>query len=85
MKDLMERPGRFRIIQVGVLKGTKVGHLAPPPTKVPKLMADLFEFLKKDKETPWLIKACVFHYELEFIHPLMMEMAEWVDFGSNCC
>lgn len=43
--------------------------MAPPAKQVPKLMGDLFTFLTQDKETPWLIKACVFHYELEFIHP----------------
>ena len=32
-------------------------------------MTQLFEFLKKDKETSYLLKACIFHYELEFIHP----------------
>ncbi|ODS22657.1 hypothetical protein AB835_12990 [Candidatus Endobugula sertula] len=33
------------------------------------LMKDLFQFLKKEKETHPLIKSCVFHYELMFIHP----------------
>ena len=69
MKGLVGGPGKYRSTQVGVLKGTKVSHLAPPHRQVPKLMAKLFEVLKKDRETPWLIKACVFHYELEFIHP----------------
>ena len=31
-------------------------------------MEDLFAFLKKDDLHP-LIRSCVFHYELEFIHP----------------
>jgi len=41
----------------------------PPANRVPKLMADLFSFIKTKDSLPWLIKACVFHYELEFIHP----------------
>jgi Fic family protein len=33
------------------------------------LIHQLFAFLRKDYETPPLIRAVVFHYELEFIHP----------------
>jgi Fic family protein len=33
-------------------------------------MKDLFEYLKDDKELT-LIKSCVFHYEMEFIHPFI--------------
>src|SRR5215217_1048197 len=33
-------------------------------------MTDLFEY-SKDKSELALIKSCVFHYELEFIHPFM--------------
>jgi len=69
MKDLIPNAGKYRSTAVGVLKGTQVSHMAPSAKQVPALMAKLFEFLVKDKETPWLIKACVFHYELEFIHP----------------
>ena len=69
MSDLIEKPGQYRLRQVGVFKGTKVSHVAPPAKQVPALMTNLFNFLKTDDETPWLIKACVFHYELEFIHP----------------
>lgn len=69
LKDLVKNAGRYRSGAVGVFKGTKVSHVAPPAKQVPNLMKDLFIFLDKNKETPWLIKACVFHYELEFIHP----------------
>ena len=31
-------------------------------------MSDFFKFIK-DKETHLLIRGCMFHYELEFIHP----------------
>ena len=33
-------------------------------------MANLFDFLNHNKDLTWLLKACIFHYELEFIHPL---------------
>jgi Fic family protein len=69
MQDLVERPGFYRSTQVGVLKGSKVSHVAPPHRQVARLMKNLFDFLREDKQTLWLIKACVFHYELEFIHP----------------
>lgn len=69
MKDLVKGAGKYRQTQVGVFKGTKVSHVAPPAKQIPRLMADLFAFLRYDLETPWLIKACIFHYELEFIHP----------------
>ena len=55
-------------LNVGIFKGSKVSHVAPPADNVPYLMKDLFEFLKKDKNHA-LIKSAVFHYELEFIHP----------------
>ena len=69
LKNLIKQSGKYRSTQVGVFKGTKVSHMAPPAKQVPLLMQELFKFLNKDRETPWLIKACVFHYELEFIHP----------------
>jgi Fic family protein len=51
------------------MKGKTISHIAPQAKMVPALMKSLFAFLKGNKEIPMLIKACVFHYELEFIHP----------------
>lgn len=68
MNGLVDQPGKFRTKAVGIVKGKKLAHLAPPATQVKPLLNNLFEYLKKDKEIP-LIKSCVFHYELEFIHP----------------
>lgn len=70
MTGLMENPGKYRTRGVGVVKGSQVAHLAPPAENVPGLMKDLFRYLKEDKELD-LIKSCVFHYELEFIHPFL--------------
>jgi len=69
MKDLAQDGGRYRLGAVGILKGHHVSHLAPPAKRVPELMENLFNFLKSKSELHALIRACVFHYELEFIHP----------------
>lgn len=70
MTKLVDDSGSFRKKGVGIVKGSKVKHLAPPAENVPHLMKDLFEYLKKDEEII-LIKSCVFHYEMEFIHPFV--------------
>ena len=70
MKDLVENAGKFRTKNVGIVKGSKVEHLAPGGTMVKGLMNDLFKYLKNDKELI-LIKSCVFYYEFEFIHPFI--------------
>jgi Fic family protein len=69
MRDLAEDAGRYRRGNVGVMVGSRVAHMAPPAKRVAALMDNLFDFLKRDATTPALVKACVFHYELEFIHP----------------
>jgi Fic family protein len=69
MSGLMPDAGKYRTTNVGIIKGSKVGHVAPKPKFVPKLMSELFAFLKHDDEIPVLVRACLFHYELEFIHP----------------
>jgi len=70
MKDLILDAGKYRKQGVGIVKGTKVAHIAPPYENVPFLMNDLFEYLK-NKDELTLIKSCVFHYEMEFIHPFL--------------
>ncbi|MEQ9403372.1 MAG: Fic family protein [Cyclobacteriaceae bacterium] len=68
MDGLTEKPGAFRKEGVGIVKGSKIEHLAPPAENVHNLMNNLFNYLKNEDEIP-LIKSCVFHYEMEFIHP----------------
>ncbi|MBC5837434.1 Fic family protein [Flavobacterium muglaense] len=70
MTGLMGNPGRYRNKGVGIVKGNKVEHVAPPHANVPFLMNDLFDYLK-DNDELILIKSCVFHYEMEFIHPFL--------------
>lgn len=68
-KGLVDRPGKWRNCNVGVVgPGGEVYHMAPQWSLVPGLMADLFRWLN-ETEAPMLIKSCVFHYEFEFIHP----------------
>jgi len=68
MKGLVDNPGQYRSGSVGVKKGESVVHIAPPAHMVNPLVSELFRFIGK-LETHPLIKSCIFHYELEYIHP----------------
>jgi Fic family protein len=68
MNEMLKTAGNFRKVNVGVGGENGVSHIAPQPDLVPKLMVDLFSWLRDSDEHP-LIKSCVFHYEFEFIHP----------------
>ncbi len=70
LQKLIKDSGTYRKQSVGIVKGSKVEHIAPPFENVPYLMKDLFEYLKDENEIT-LIKSCVFHYEMEFIHPFI--------------
>jgi Fic family protein len=70
MNSLIKDAGKYRKQGVGVVKGSKVEHVAPPYQNVPFLMKDLFTYLKKSDEID-LVKSCVFYYEMEFIHPFI--------------
>ena len=65
----IEDNGKYRNHAEGVFDGDKVIFVAPPAEMVPQLMNDLFYWLNADKDVPMLIKSCVFHYEMVFIHP----------------
>lgn len=62
--------GRFRNHGEAVYDGNTQIFMAPPHTLVPTLMDNLFNWMKKAKETvnP-LILSSIFHYEFIFIHP----------------
>ncbi len=70
MKGLIDDEGKLRTKNVGIIKGSKVAHVAPSGDMVKGLLNDLFGYLKQDKDV-LLIKSCVFHYEFEFIHPFL--------------
>lgn len=70
MDGLIENPGKYRNQGVGIFQGSRIAHIAPPAENVTYLMNDLFGFLKRNEDLT-LIKSCVFHYEMEFIHPFL--------------
>ena len=70
MNGLIENAGAYRKKSVGIVHGKEIAHIAPPAGNVPYLMNDLFNYIKKN-EDPILIKSCVFHYEMVFIHPFL--------------
>jgi Fic family protein len=51
-------------------KEQKIEHIAPLFENIPHLMNDIFDHLKDNDELT-LIKSCVFHFEIEFIHPFL--------------
>lgn len=68
MNGLIESAGKLRSKSVGIVKGSEVAHIAPPSEMLKPLMNDLFDYIENDEDLV-LIKSCVFHYEMEFIHP----------------
>ena len=70
MNGIVESAGRLRSKSVGIVKGSEVAHIAPPSEMLNPLMNELFDYLKNDDDLI-LIKSCVFHYEMEFIHPFI--------------
>lgn len=70
MKGLIDKAGEFRTKAVGIAKGSEISHIAPSAQMLKPLLQALFDYLKNDDELI-LIKSCVFHYEIEFIHPFM--------------
>ncbi len=71
MQDLVKDNGKFRNQGVGIFKGNNIKHLPPPAKRVEVLIEDLFKFINKYNDISWLIKACIMHYEIEFIHPFL--------------
>jgi len=68
MQGLTEDAGLWRTKGVGVFRGKTLLHMAPPASQIPRLMADLLNWLATTDIHP-LIAGSVFHYEFEFIHP----------------
>jgi Fic family protein len=68
MNELISDNGQYRKSGIGIMKGNKLAHLAPPAKNIKFLMKNLFSYLRTS-EDPALIKSSVFHYETEFIHP----------------
>jgi Fic family protein len=68
-RGLTEESGCFRSGPVGVVnKQGNILHFGTLPDYVPGLTMELLEWVA-DSSIHMLIKSCVFHYELELIHP----------------
>ena len=68
-RGLVEESGCFRSKPVGLVdKQGNVLHFGTLPDDVPGLVKELLEWMR-DSDFHMLIKSCVFHYELELIHP----------------
>ena len=50
MRGLIEKSGKYRTENVGILHGSRVAHVAPSSDFVPALMNDLFKYIKTDDE-----------------------------------
>ena len=68
MQDLIKENGKFRSGAVGVYKGERVIHVAPPAKFVSGQIKDLIAWYQHSDLQP-LVKSAIFHYEFEFIHP----------------
>ena len=68
-RGLLEESGEFRSRPVGVVdQDGHILHFGTLPQYVPGLVAELLEWTKSS-DIHMLIRSCVFHYELELIHP----------------
>lgn len=67
-QGLLTDAGCLRCGGTGLARGRRILYLAPPADRVSALMRDLLEWLSWADVHP-LIAGCVFHCELEFIHP----------------
>ncbi|SFC30624.1 Fic family protein [Pragia fontium] len=68
MQGLVDYSGHWRNGNVGIYRDNHLIHMAPPANQIPRLMTSLFDWLT-NTDIHSLIKSCIFHYELEFIHP----------------
>ena len=68
-RGLVEESGMFRTRPVGVVDSEgNVLHFGTLPQYVPALVMELLDWTK-NSEVHTFIRSCVFHYELEQIHP----------------
>lgn len=68
-KAIINESGQYRSKDVGIFDHAgNVVHMGARPQFIGSLMNDLFTWGERD-DTPEFIKSCVFHYEIEMIHP----------------
>lgn len=68
-RGLVDESGMFRTRPVGIVDNEgHVLHFGTLPQYVPDLVMELLDWVK-NSDIHILIRSCVFHYELELIHP----------------
>lgn len=68
-RGLLDEAGMFRTRPVGIVDNEgHVLHFGTLPQYVPDLVMELLDWVEKS-DVHILIRSCVFHYELELIHP----------------
>lgn len=68
-RGLVEESGEFRSRPVGVVdQEGNILHFGTLPQYVPDLVTELLDWVR-NSDLHMLIRSCVFHYELELIHP----------------
>ena len=71
MKGLVDEAGAFRSVPAGVADSSgRIIHFGTLPQYVPQLMSELLAWLENTDVHP-LVAGCVFHFELENIHPFI--------------
>lgn len=69
LRGLVDEAGAFRTRPVGVVdQEGRILHFGTLPQYVPGLVSELLDWARTS-EAHMLIRSCVFHYELELIHP----------------
>lgn len=68
MRGLASDAGSFRARGIGVYNGSELIHMGTRPEYVAVFVEQLAKWTKDSNLHP-LIKACIFHYEFEYIHP----------------
>lgn len=68
MRGMADDAGRLRQGGVGIYRGERLLHMAPPANQLSRLLQELLGWLARTDAHP-LIASSAVHYELEFIHP----------------
>lgn len=70
LDTLIDSSGKYRKQEDDLLDLNPVNYLSPSAIVIPSYMDDLYDYLNNFEENIF-IKSCVFHYELQYIHPFV--------------
>ncbi|MBS0285809.1 MAG: Fic family protein [Proteobacteria bacterium] len=71
MIDLDAESGQWRKSEVQILEGKKIVHTPPLPKEISMMMKQVFSYIRGNKQISWLLKACILHYGIQYIHPFI--------------